>query len=209
MIAIIDYNAGNLKSVQKAFEKAGVDCIATADEDEIFKSDAVVLPGVGAFADCMHNLKQRGMEKVVLQSIQKGMPFLGICLGFQMLFEDSEEHQTATSKVKGIGIFKGTVRQFPLDMGLKVPHMGWNSLEIVKPSPLLEGLPQKAFVYFVHSYYVDSADRSLVSARCDYGVPFDAAISHDNVHAVQFHPEKSGDVGLLMIRNFVKAVYKR
>lgn len=207
MIAIIDYNAGNLKSVRRAFEHTGAVCKATSEESEILSADAVVLPGVGAFRDCMDNLTLRGLDKTVKKCIDKGMPFLGICLGFQMLFECSEENQVGESQVKGLGIFKGSVRQFPPDMGLKVPHMGWNSLDIMKDSPLFEGLPEKSFVYFVHSYYVESADRSLVSACSEYGIRFDAAMSCGKVHAVQFHPEKSGDLGLGMIHNFVKAVY--
>lgn len=206
MIAIIDYNAGNLKSVQKAFEHAGAACRVTSDRKEILTADAVVLPGVGAFKDCMDNLTTRGLDEVVKECIGKGMPFLGICLGFQMLFESSEEHMAGESHVKGLGVFKGRVRQFPAGMGLKVPHMGWNSLEILKSSPIFLDLPDKPYVYFVHSYYVDSSDRSIVSARTEYGTGFDAAVSSGNVSAVQFHPEKSGDTGLKIIGNFLKAV---
>lgn len=209
MIAIIDYNAGNLRSVGKAFENAGALCKATSLENEILNADAVVLPGVGAFKDCVNNLTERGLDVVVKKCIDGGMPFLGICLGFQMLFDYSEENHSGDSQVKGLGIFKGAVKQFSPDMGLKVPHMGWNSLDIIKDRPLFEGLPEKSFVYFVHSYYVDSEDRSLVSACTEYGVRFDAAVSRGKVHAVQFHPEKSGDIGQRIIHNFVKAVYSK
>lgn len=207
MIAIIDYDAGNLRSVQKAYEHMGVDCKTTSSHEEILKADAVILPGVGAFSDCMQNLTRKGMNGVVKACIAMGKPFLGICLGFQMLFEHSEEHPEGEPDVKGLGIFKGCVRRFPGDMGLKVPHMGWNNLKLVKDCPLFCDLPENPFVYFVHSYYVDAADRSIVSARVEYGRTVDAAISSRNVYAMQFHPEKSGEAGLKIIQNFVKAVY--
>jgi glutamine amidotransferase len=209
MIAIIDYNAGNIRSVLKAFEYAGAECGTTSEESVIMKADAVVLPGVGAFRDCVNNLKDRSLDGVVKRCIHEGKPFFGICLGFQMLFDWSEEHGEDGAPVPGLGIFKGTVRQFRFDKGLKVPHMGWNCLEVMKEDPIFSGLPDKPYVYFVHSYYVEAADRSLVAARSDYGITFDAAISCGNVRATQFHPEKSGDVGIRMIKNFVKAVYSK
>jgi glutamine amidotransferase len=207
MIAIIDYDAGNLRSVQKAYEHMGVDCKTTSCHEEILKADAVILPGVGAFSDCMQNLTRKGMDGVVKACIEMGKPFLGICLGYQMLFEYSEEHPEGEPDVKGLGIFKGCVRRFPGDMGLKVPHMGWNNLKLEKDCPLFADLPEDPFVYFVHSYYVEAADRSIVSARVEYGRTVDAAISSGNVFAMQFHPEKSGEAGLKIIQNFVKAVY--
>lgn len=207
MIAIVDYNAGNIRSVQKAFEYAGASCLVTSSADEILSADGVILPGVGAFRNCFGNLKQKGLDRVVRHCLEKGMPFLGICLGFQMLFEYSEEDGTDAGWVKGMGVFKGAVRQFRSDMGLKVPQIGWNSLEIAKECVLFEGLPAKPYVYFVHSYYVDAEDKTLVAARSHYGIPFDAAIARGNVFAVQFHPEKSGDAGLMIIRNFMKVVY--
>lgn len=224
MITVIDYDAGNLRSVVKAFEKAGANCLATDDEKTILNSDAVVLPGVGAFSDCMESLMEKGMDKVVRECISMGKPFLGICLGFQMLFSESEEHEEGLPDVKGLDIFKGRVRKFPGGTGLKIPHMGWNSLKLLKPCPLLEDLPRhiiadmachygniaqqdEAYLYFVHSYYVEADDRSIVSARCEYGLEFDAAILKDNVFAVQFHPEKSGKAGAAIIKNFLKAVY--
>lgn len=224
MITVIDYDAGNLRSVVKAIEKAGAECIATDDEKTILSSDAVVLPGVGAFSDCMKSLKEKGMDRVVRNCIEMGKPFLGICLGFQLLFSESEEHEEGLPDVKGLSIFKGKVRKFPSGEGLKIPHMGWNSLKFIKSCPLLENLPRKiiedvtcrnenslqqaeAYLYFVHSYYVEAEDRNIVSARCEYGMEFDAAISKDNVFAVQFHPEKSGKAGAAIIKNFLKVVY--
>lgn len=209
MIAIIDYNAGNLRSVQKAYEHMGVACRATGDRDEILKADAAILPGVGAFADCMANLTSRGLDSVVKKCIDMGKPFLGICLGFQMLFDYSEEHPAGEPPVKGLGVFKGSVRQFPSDMGLKVPHMGWNNLQIQKACRLFDGLSADPYVYFVHSYFVEAADRSIVSAKVNYGLDADAALSTGKVFAMQFHPEKSGAAGLQMIRNFLKAVYEK
>jgi len=225
MITVIDYDAGNLRSVVKAIEKAGAICAATDDENTILESDAVVLPGVGAFSDCMESLVAKGMDKVVRKCIEMGKPFLGICLGFQMLFSESEEHEEGLPDVKGLGIFKGRVRRFPAGEELKIPHMGWNSLRLVKPCPLLKNLPtniiadtaygrglsqqDEAYLYFVHSYYVESDERDIVSARCEYGLTFDAAISKDKIFAVQFHPEKSGLAGAAIIKNFLKVVYDR
>lgn len=207
MITIIDYEAGNLRSVAKAFEKAGASTLVTSDENTILKSDAVVLPGVGAFSDCMGSLVKKGMDRVVKACIEMGKPFLGICLGYQMLFEESEEHPEGSPDIKGLGVFKGKVKRFPGNMGLKVPHMGWNNLEFPISCKLFDGMDKNSYVYFVHSYFVDSLDKSIVSARADYGISFDAAIARDNVFAVQFHPEKSGDTGLHIIRNFLKVVY--
>lgn len=224
MITVIDYDAGNLRSVVKAIEKAGAECTATDDEKTILGSDAVVLPGVGAFSDCMKSLTEKGMDRVVKRCIEMGKPFLGICLGFQLLFSESEEHEEGLPDVKGLNIFKGKVRKFPSGKGLKIPHMGWNSLKFSKPCPLLENLPRniiedmacqdknslqqaEAYLYFVHSYYVEAEDRDIVSARCEYGIEFDAAISKDNVFAVQFHPEKSGKAGAAIVKNFLKVVY--
>jgi glutamine amidotransferase len=225
MITVIDYDAGNLRSVVKAFEKAGAKCIATDDEKTILNSAAVVLPGVGAFSDCMESLEEKGMDKVVRKIIGMGKPFLGICLGFQLLFSESEEHEEGSPNVKGLGIFEGRVRKFPGGIGLKIPHMGWNSLKLLKPCPLFEELPRsiiadevchnrnyqkqnETYLYFVHSYYVEAADKAIVSTRCSYGLEFDAAISKDNIFATQFHPEKSGKAGAAIIKNFLKVVYE-
>jgi glutamine amidotransferase len=207
MITIIDYEAGNLRSVAKAFEEAGVVPKVSGEAETILESDAVVLPGVGAFADCMKSLTDKGLDRVVKASIEAGKPFLGICLGYQMLFETSEEHSGDLPDVPGLGIFKGRVKKFPSGMGLKIPHMGWNSLSFLKPCALFDGLTKSPYVYFVHSYYVDAMDKSLVAAESDYGFSFDAAIAQDNIFAVQFHPEKSGDAGLTIIKNFLKVVF--
>ncbi|MGI6085190.1 MAG: imidazole glycerol phosphate synthase subunit HisH [Acetivibrionales bacterium] len=227
MIAIIDYDAGNLKNVENAFKKMGAVSLITCDEATILKSEAVVLPGVGAFADCMESLVNKGMDRVVKACIDMGKPFLGICLGFQMLFEYSEEHPEGFPDTKGLGILKGGVKKFPTGTGLKIPHMGWNNLSFHKPCPLFKNLPrdifidsddissvpdnkrnQGAYLYFVHSYYVEASDKSIVSATAQYGISFDAAISWKNVYGTQFHPEKSGKAGMAIIDNFLKVVHR-
>ncbi|MCX7749408.1 MAG: imidazole glycerol phosphate synthase subunit HisH [Clostridia bacterium] len=202
MIAIIDYEVGNLKSVEKAFHFIGADAVVTKDKDLIAKADAVVLPGVGAFADAMDSLKKADMVDVVKSVIAEGKPFLGICLGMHLLFDYSEE---GGAQVKGLGILKGAVKQLPLDMNLKVPHMGWNLLK-VKESPLLKNLSKSPYVYFVHSYYLTAEDTNIVIARTHYGMEFDVAIGTGKVFATQFHPEKSGEVGLSILRNFVNII---
>lgn len=200
MIAIIDYGVGNLRSVEKAFHFIGQEAVVTSDKDVILGADDVVLPGVGAFADAMENLKNAGMVDVVKRVIEDGRPFLGICLGMQLLFDYSEE---GGEKVKGLGIFKGSIRQLPLDMNLKVPHMGWNSLRVKEDCPLFKNLQKNPYVYFVHSYYLTADDKDIVVATTNYGIDFDAAIGKGNVYATQFHPEKSGEVGLNILRNWV------
>jgi glutamine amidotransferase len=207
MIAIIDYGMGNLRSVQKAFEFLGSDAKITSEISDLKRASHIVLPGVGAFADAAASLKASGFRDAISIEIERGKPFLGICLGYQMLFETSEEHSGDLPDVPGLGIFKGRVKKFPSGMGLKIPHMGWNSLSFPKPCALFDGLTKSLYVYFVHSYYVDAMDKSLVAAESDYGFSFDAAISQDNVFAVQFHPEKSGDAGLTIIKNFLKVVF--
>jgi len=199
LISIIDYGVGNLRSVEKAFHFIGCEAKITSDENAILSSSAVVLPGVGAFADAMISLEKTGMLCTVKKVIDQGIPFLGICLGMQLLFEYSEE---GGEKVAGLGILKGGVKQFPLDMNLKIPHMGWNSLNVPKKSLLFESLPSNPYVYFVHSYYVSAAEKSTVAATCNYGIEFDAAIEINNIFATQFHPEKSGEVGLKILKNF-------
>lgn len=201
MIAIIDYGVGNLRSVEKAFEYIGCDTVITSDRKTILQADAVVLPGVGAFADAMENLGKADMIGVVKEVVSKNTPFLGICLGMQLLFDYSEE---GGENVKGLGIFKGSIKQLPVDKGLKVPHIGWNLLKLKDNCPIFDGLPENPYVYFVHSYYLAADDRDIVKATADYGIEFDAAVGRGNVFAVQFHPEKSGEVGLSMLRNFVK-----
>lgn len=206
MIAIIDYDAGNLRSVEKAFEFIGAEAILTSDRETILAADAVVLPGVGAFRDCMQNLSKYQMEDIVRDAITRKKPFLGICLGFQMLFSDSEEHMENGIGVKGLGIYPGRVKKLVLEHSLKVPHMGWNNLDVKKDCPLLKGLDATSHVYFVHSFYVDSERRDIVSAQTTYGETFDVAMSDGMVFGTQFHPEKSGLVGLKMLENFTKVV---
>lgn len=205
MIAIIDYEVGNLRSVQKAFEFIGCDAVVTSDLQTILNADGVVLPGVGAFADAMLSLEKAQMVDVVKRVIKDGKPFLGICLGMQLLFEYSDEGKQRT---EGLGIFKGSVKQLSSDLGLKVPHMGWNSLTIKEGNPMFKDFPEEPYVYFVHSFYLDADDKGIVAATTNYGVEFDVAISTGNVCATQFHPEKSGDVGLKLLKNWTSGLTK-
>ena len=197
MIAIIDYGMGNLFSVEKAFVQMGAEVVVTSDPAVIAGAAKVILPGVGAFGDCMNNLMEYKLVEVIRQVASRGTPFLGICLGLQLLFEGSEEDPG----VPGLGIFPGMVRKI-IAPGLKIPHMGWNSLDLRAPSPLFVGLPAAAYVYFVHSYHAVPADPALVTAAADYGESITAAVGRGNIQAVQFHPEKSGTVGLQILRNF-------
>ena len=196
-IAIIDYGMGNLHSAAKALEKIGAQVVVTRDPDEVRRADKVVLPGVGAFGDCMKNLNERQLAPVIHEVIATGKPFLGICVCLQLLFEGSEEDPG----VDGLGIFKGLVRKI-VAPGLKIPHMGWNNLEYRTASPLFQGLPPAAYVYFVHSYYAAPTDESCITAVTDYGGPVTAAVGRGLVQAVQFHPEKSSAVGLKILANF-------
>lgn len=195
MIAIIDYGAGNLHSVKNALDYIGAECEITSSAEKILEADAVILPGVGAFGDCMRSLEKAGLIDVVKTAAKSGKPFLGICLGLQLMFEESEE----TPGVKGLGIFKGKVVKIP-DCGLKIPHMGWNSIKLEKESRLFE---DNSFVYFVHSYYIQPEDKSIVSASAEYGTKLDVAVESGNVFAAQFHPEKSGEEGMKILRKFV------
>jgi len=200
MIAIIDYGVGNLRSVEKAFHFIGSEAVVTSDKEMILKAGAVVLPGVGAFADAMDHLNKAGMIEVVKEIIDENKPFLGICLGMQLLFDYSDE---GGERVEGLGIFPGAISQLPLDMGLKVPHMGWNSLKIRKDSPIFRDLPPNPYVYFVHSYCLKAGNSSIVTASAYYGIDFDVAVGRGNIFATQFHPEKSGTVGLSILKNWV------
>ncbi len=200
MIAVIDYGGGNVQSVYKAMRFIGCECEITRDKEKIANADGAILPGQGAFGDCMNSLTEYGIERTVRDYIKTGKPFLGICVGLQLLFEASDENEG----VEGLGIFKGIIKRIPNGDGLKIPHMGWNSLDIKKSDGLFKGIDSGSYVYFVHSYYLDSPDKSIVSAQTEYGVKIDAAISKENVFATQFHPEKSGDVGLNILRNFVE-----
>ena len=198
MIAIVDYGAGNLQSVKNALDFIGAQSIVTDKADEIRAAKGVILPGVGSFGDAMDCLKSSGLVETVKAAAVSGKPFLGICLGLQLLFEGSEE----SPGVEGLGILKGKILKIP-DTGLKVPHMGWNSLEIKNNKAIFKDIPQDAYVYFVHSYYLVAANEAEVAAKTFYGVSIDAAVSAGNLFGMQFHPEKSGDTGIQMLRNFL------
>ena len=200
MIAIIDYDAGNIKSVEKAVDLLGQESVVTADSEEIFRADKVILPGVGAFGDAMGNLRRTGPDDVIRQVVRKGTPFLGICLGLQLLFERSDE----APGVEGLGILKGEILRIPDKEGLKIPHMGWNSLHLEHGGRLFRGVEEGAYVYFVHSYYLKAAEEEIVKASTEYSVHIHASVEKDNVFACQFHPEKSSDVGLSILKNFVE-----
>ena len=202
MIAIIDYGAGNIQSVAKALKHIGCDCIVTRDKDEILRADGAVLPGVGSFGDTVDSLNQFGIKDTVREYIQSGKPFLGICLGMQLLFPASEESPGA----EGLGVYEGSISRIPNGDGLKIPHMGWNSLSINPKSRLFRGIEANPYVYFVHSFFLHAADRELVAATTEYGVTIDAAVERGNVFATQFHPEKSGETGLRILRNFAGIV---
>lgn len=202
MIAIIDYGMGNLRSVQKAFECVGHTAIVTRDPRVIDQAGHVVLPGVGAFGDCMAHLTRYELIPVIHRAIATGKPFLGICLGYQLLFSESEEfgfHQ-------GLDILPGTVKAIPPPRDrtrpFKIPHMGWNTIEVEKQAPPLRGIPPGSYMYFVHSFYVTPVDGSLVSTQTNYGIPFASSVWKDNIFATQFHPEKSQTVGLQVLKNF-------
>ncbi|MBQ9914908.1 MAG: imidazole glycerol phosphate synthase subunit HisH [Clostridia bacterium] len=199
MIAIIDYDAGNLRSVEKAFLYLGQDVVVSSDPEDILSADRVVLPGVGAFRDAMDKLTARNLDEVVKTVISRKTPFLGICLGMQLLYDYSEE-----GNCEGLGILAGKVKRFPADMGLKIPQIGWNSLNVKKESRLLNDAEETPYVYFVHSYYVDAEDKDTVAATVEYGVSADVLVETDNIHLTQFHPEKSGKTGLLMLKNFAE-----
>lgn len=198
MIAIIDYGAGNLQSVRKAFDYLGVQTQVTSDPQVLLDAEAAILPGVGAFGDSMQALESVGMVQPIRDFVTSNRPFLGICLGMQLLFEGSEE----SPGVPGLGILKGTIARIPAEKGLKIPHIGWNSLALRQQGGLFQGLEEEPYVYFVHSYYLHASDPSIVSAQTEYGVVIDAAVCWGSLHAVQFHPEKSGKTGLAMLKNF-------
>lgn len=198
MIAILDYGMGNLRSVSKAFERVGANCQITRDPEILLQADKLVVPGVGAFRDCMEALQSFGLVEAIRQFIQSGRYYLGLCLGMQILMDESEEG----SGVPGLGMISGKVLKFPADLGLKIPHMGWNSIHFEKKAKLFQGLAQDSYVYFVHSYYVAPDLAQLVAATTDYGLKFASSLQHDNILATQFHPEKSQKVGVQIIKNF-------
>lgn len=199
MIAILDYDAGNIKSVEKAVQLLGQEVTITRDRREVLNADKVILPGVGAFGDAMGKIRQYGLYEVIHEVVEQGTPFLGICLGLQLLFERSEESQG----VEGLGILKGEILRIPETPGLKIPHMGWNSLEIRNNGRLFKNLPGESYVYFVHSYYLRAADEKIVTAVTEYGTQIHASVEQGNVFACQFHPEKSSDAGIQILKNFV------
>ena len=198
MIAIIDYDAGNIKSVEKALKTLGQEVVVTRDPEVILSADKVILPGVGAFGDAMGKLHDYGLVDVIYEVVEKNIPFLGICLGLQLMFESSEE----TPGVEGLGILKGKIVKIPDNGELKIPHMGWNSLHFQNEGRLFANLPQDSYVYFVHSYYLQAEDESIVKATTDYSTCIHASVEKNNVFACQFHPEKSSDVGLTILKNF-------
>jgi glutamine amidotransferase len=200
MIAMIDYDAGNLKSVYKALQYLGEDAVITRDPKVIAQADKVILPGVGSFGDAMRKLREYDLVSVIKDTAASGKPFLGICLGQQLLFECSEE----SPGVEGLGILKGKILRIPETTDLKVPHIGWNSLNFNHPGRLFEGLPQETYVYFVHSYYLKAEDETIVTASAQYGVNIHASVEKGNVFACQFHPEKSSEAGLQILKNFAK-----
>ena len=204
MIAIIDYDAGNMNSVEKAIRYLGAEAVLTRDRETILGADAVILPGVGAFGDAMKNLRNLGLDETIRQAVSSGKPFLGICLGLQLLFESSEE----SPGVEGLGICRGKILRIPDGEGLKIPHMGWNSLSFPNRGRLFRDIPENSYVYFVHSYYLRAEDPDIVSATTEYGVKIDASVEQGNVFACQFHPEKSGSLGLSILSNYISLTRK-
>ncbi len=198
MVAIIDYDAGNLKSVENALLHLGESAEITRDSQKILESDRVILPGVGAFGDAMAKLNKYGLDTVIQEVHRRQIPFLGICLGLQLLFEQSDE----TPGVQGLGLLPGKISAIPEKSGYKIPHMGWNSIQIREDARLFQGIPQDAYVYFVHSYYLQAAEDADVAAKTEYIVDIHASVEHGNTFACQFHPEKSGDIGLKILQNF-------
>lgn len=202
MIAIVDYGMGNLRSVEKGFKKVGVDARVTSNPGIIDDADAVVLPGVGAFKDCIRNLNDLSLTDAVVRAINKGKPYLGICLGLQVLFSESEEFGAC----RGLDIFRGKVVRFQIQE--KVPHMGWNNVRLLRRPPIMRDIPDMAYLYFVHSYYVVPEDTNIVAATTDYGVTFTSMVWKDNIFATQFHPEKSQGLGLQLLKGFGEFVAK-
>lgn len=198
MIAIIDYGAGNIQSVYKALKFLGCDAFVTNERDKILSADGAILPGVGSFGDTVDSMEKHGIKDTVIDFTKSGKPFLGICLGLQLLFPESEE----SPNKKGLSLFEGSITKIPSDGSLKIPHIGWNSLDIKKSDGLFKGISGNPYVYFVHSYYLKAKDRDIVSSQTHYGALIDASVEKGNIMAVQFHPEKSGEVGLKILKNF-------
>ena len=200
MIGIIDYDAGNLRSVEKALQYLGKETIVTRDSEQIRKADKVILPGVGAFGDAMKKLQEYHLDTLIREIADSGKPLLGICLGLQLLFDESEE----SPGVKGLGILKGKIKRIPGQEGLKVPHIGWNSLNLEHNGRLFQNIPENSYVYFVHSYYLEAQDPEIVKASTEYGVHIHASVEKNNLFACQFHPEKSSIAGLQILKNFAE-----
>lgn len=202
MIAIIDYDAGNIKSVEKALLALGEQAAVTRDSEKILGADGVILPGVGAFGDAMERLESYGLVETIHQVAERQIPFLGICLGLQLMFDSSEE----SPGVQGLGLLPGRIVRIPDDGGLKVPHIGWNNLKYPHQGRLFRGLPEDAYVYFVHSYYLQAQEESIVKATTEYGALIHASVEKDNLFGCQFHPEKSSSVGMKILQNFMEVV---
>lgn len=200
MVAVIDYDAGNIKSVEKALGHLGADVVVTREPEKILNADKVILPGVGAFGDAMEKINGYGLEPVIHEVVDKGTPFLGICLGLQLMFERSDE----APNVKGLSLLKGEILRIPVGEYVKIPHMGWNSLHFMNNGRLFDGIDEGAYVYFVHSYYLKAADENIVTAVTEYNTCIHASVEKDNIFACQFHPEKSSSVGLKMLDNFLR-----
>ena len=199
MVAVIDYDAGNIKSVEKALVHLGADVVVTREPEKILNADKVILPGVGAFGDAMEKINGYGLEPVIHEVVDKGTPFLGICLGLQLMFERSDE----APNVKGLSLLKGEILKIPVGEYVKIPHMGWNSLHFMNNGRLFDGIDEGAYVYFVHSYYLKAEDENIVTAVTEYNTCIHASVEKDNIFACQFHPEKSSSVGLKMLDNFL------
>lgn len=200
MVAIIDYDAGNIKSVEKALKALGYEAVLTRDRETLLQADHVILPGVGAFGDAMGKLHSYGLVDVIHEIVEQKIPFLGICLGLQLMFESSEE----TPGVEGLSLLKGKIVRIPEACGLKIPHIGWNSLKYPNSGRLFQGINEDAYVYFVHSYYLKAQEREIVKATTEYGTLIDASVEKDNVFGCQFHPEKSSDIGMKILQNFLE-----
>jgi len=205
MTALIDYDAGNMRSVEKALKSLGDTPLITRDREELLSADRVILPGVGAYRDCMEKLRSYGLTDIIPEIISAGKPFLGICLGMQLLFDSSEEgmEENGGKPVQGLGVLKGRILKIPASAGRKIPHMGWNSITIRPGSRLFSGVGNGAFVYFVHSYYLKAEDEGTVAATTEYGVSIHAAVEKGNLFGCQFHPEKSSETGLKILKNFL------
>ncbi len=199
MVAIIDYDAGNIRSVEKAVALLGHEAVVTRDRETILSADHVILPGVGAFGDAMEKLQKFGLTQVIREAVDRKLPFLGICLGLQLMFESSEE----APGVAGLGLLQGKILRIPEGEGLKIPHIGWNSITFPNQGRLFQGIAEGAYVYFVHSYYLQAGEEQIVTAATEYGTPIHASVERENLFACQFHPEKSSETGLKILQNFL------